>query len=51
VKKHLFAVMVVVSLVSACSGSEQATDVPGPTSVARATNTPEDHVLTKERLG
>ncbi len=39
-KKRLLAVIIVVSLISACGGSEQATNTPDPTRVARATHTP-----------
>ncbi len=39
-KKRLFAVMIIVSLVSACGG-EQATDASAPNRVARAIHTPE----------
>jgi formylglycine-generating enzyme required for sulfatase activity len=40
VNKRLFAVMIIVSLVSACGG-EQATNAPDPTRDTRATHTPE----------
>ena len=39
-KKYLFAVIAIVSLLCACGGG-QSTNTPEPTQVARATNTPE----------
>ena len=38
--KRLFALIIVVSLLSACGGGEPATGTPGPTRVARDTPTP-----------
>lgn len=38
---RLFAAIIIVSLICACGGSEQASDTPDPTRVARATHTPE----------
>ena len=44
VKKRLFAVIIIVSLISACGGREQVTSTPALTRVARATHTPETAV-------
>jgi pimeloyl-ACP methyl ester carboxylesterase len=41
VKKRLSAVIIIVSLISGCGGSEQTTITPDPTRIARATPTPE----------
>ena len=47
-KRHLFIVIVVVSLICGCGGGEQAANTPGPPQVTSATQTSEAVVLPAE---
>jgi pimeloyl-ACP methyl ester carboxylesterase len=44
VRKRLFAMIIIASLISACGGSEQATNTPDPTRVSGVTHTSETSV-------